>query len=54
MSLAELEATGAVPALDTPVIEMESVDKEFILGGAFLNQTILKALSGVSLKLVIM
>ena len=52
MSLAELEATGALPALDTPVIEMESVDKEFILGGAFLNQTILKALSGVSLKLV--
>ena len=52
MSLAELEATGAVPALDAPVIEMDSVDKEFILGGAFLNQTILKALSGVSLKLV--
>ena len=41
-----------MPALDTPVIEMESVDKEFILGGAFLGQTILKALSGVSLKLV--
>ncbi len=52
MSLAELEATGAVPVLDTPVIEMDSVDKEFVLGGAFLGQTILKALSGVSLKLV--
>ena len=52
MSLAELEATGAVPALDAPVIEMDSVDKEFILGGAFVGQTILKALSGVSLKLV--
>src|SRR5688572_19066688 len=53
MSLAELEATGAVPAFDAdPVIEMDSVDKEFILGGAFMGQTILKALSGVSLKLV--
>jgi peptide/nickel transport system ATP-binding protein len=52
MSLAELEAAGAAPAVDKPVIEMDSVDKEFVLGGAFLGQSILKALSGVSLKLV--
>ncbi|UYO01481.1 MAG: ABC transporter ATP-binding protein [Devosia sp.] len=31
---------------------MDNVDKEFVLGGAFLNQTFLRALSGVSLKLV--
>jgi len=30
---------------------MDNVDKEFVLGGALLNQTHLKALSGVTLKL---
>jgi peptide/nickel transport system ATP-binding protein len=30
---------------------MDSVDKDFILGGTFFNQTVLRALSGVSLKL---
>ena len=52
MSLAELEAAGVEPGLQAPVVEMDSVDKEFVIGGAFLNQVILKALSGVSLKLV--
>ncbi len=55
MSLAELEAAttpGTTTPLDTPVIEMDSVDKEFVLGGAFFNHTYLRALSGVSLRLV--
>src|SRR5690606_15407321 len=52
MSLAELEAAGTTPANEAAVVEMDSVDKEFVIGGAFLNQVILKALSGVSLKLV--
>ncbi|ODT80468.1 MAG: hypothetical protein ABS76_16155 [Pelagibacterium sp. SCN 64-44] len=52
MSLAELEAPGRSKAADSPVIEMDNVDKEFVLGGAFLNQTFLKALSGISLQLV--
>jgi peptide/nickel transport system ATP-binding protein len=51
MSLAELEAPQATIMAQQTVIEMDSVDKEFVLGGAFLNQTHLKALSGVSLKL---
>lgn len=52
MSLAELEVSVAAAAGSTkPVIEMDAVDKEFVLGGAFLNQTFLKALSGVSLQL---
>lgn len=52
MSLAELETPAVIRTEDAPVIEMENVDKEFVLGGAFLNQTFLKALSGISLKLV--
>lgn len=52
MSLAELGAPAATSLAEAPVIEMDNVDKEFILGGAFLNQTFLKALSGISLKLV--
>ena len=52
MSLAELEHTGTLPATGRTVIEMESVDKDFVLGGTFFNQTVLRALSGVSLKLV--
>ena len=52
MSLAELERTGAVVTSGKTVIEMDSVDKDFVLGGTFLNQTVLRALSGVSLKLV--
>ena len=52
MSLAELDAPAMTQTTDAPVIEMDNVDKEFILGGAFLNQTYLKALSGISLKLV--
>ena len=51
MSLAELDDTSAAPATEGPVLEMDSIDKEFVLGGAFLNQTFLKALSGVSLQL---
>lgn len=52
MSLAELDAPGKTIATGTPVVEMDNVDKEFVLGGAFLNHTYLKALSGISLKLV--
>ena len=52
MSLAELDAPAMTQTTDTPVVEMDNVDKEFVLGGAFLNQTFLKALSGISLKLV--
>jgi peptide/nickel transport system ATP-binding protein len=52
MSLAELESTGAVAATGRTVVEMDSVDKDFVLGGTFFNQTVLRALSGVSLKLV--
>jgi len=51
MSLAELDTTSAAPATEGPVLEMDGIDKEFVLGGAFLNQTFLKALSGVSLQL---
>lgn len=51
MSLAELDRAGTVSAGDAPILEMDTVDKEFVLGGAFLNQTYLKALSGVSLRL---
>lgn len=51
MSLAELDAPVMRQVEDVPVIEMDNVDKEFVLGGAFLNQTVLKALSGVSLQL---
>lgn len=51
MSLAELEATAAATAGRT-IVEMDCVDKDFTLGGTFFNQTVLRALSGVSLKLV--
>lgn len=51
MSLAELDRATPVAAAEAPILEMDNVDKEFVLGGAFLNQTFLKALSGVSLKL---
>ena len=50
MSLAELESTSA--ATGRTVVEMDGVDKDFVLGGTFFNQTVLRALSGVSLKLV--
>lgn len=52
MSLAELEQTGATPAIGRTVIEMDSVDKDFVIGGSIFNSTVLRALSGVSLKLV--
>ncbi len=52
MSLAELDAPAMTHTTVAPVIEMDNVDKEFVLGGAFLNQTFLRALSGISLKLV--
>ncbi|QDZ12947.1 ABC transporter ATP-binding protein [Devosia ginsengisoli] len=52
MSLAELERTGATVITGRTVVEMDSVDKDFVLGGTFFNQTVLRALSGVSLKLV--
>ena len=51
MSLAELDRAMPTAAADAPILEMDNVDKEFVLGGAFLNQTFLKALSGVSLQL---
>ncbi|WIY53582.1 ABC transporter ATP-binding protein [Devosia sp. YIM 151766] len=51
MPLAELDAPGKTVMAEAPVIEMDQVDKEFVLGGAFLNQTFLRALSGISLKL---
>ena len=51
MSLAELEEAMPTATTDAPILEMDNVDKEFVLGGAFLNQTFLKALSGVSLQL---
>jgi peptide/nickel transport system ATP-binding protein len=50
MSLAELEPAAAINTT-SPVIEVDSIDKDFVLGG-LINQTILRALSGVSLKLV--
>ncbi|MGB3336392.1 MAG: ABC transporter ATP-binding protein [Devosia sp.] len=52
MSLAELERTGTITTSGKTIIEMDSVDKDFVLGGTFFNQTVLRALSGVSLKLV--
>ena len=52
MSLAELETTGPVAMSGKTVVEMDSVDKDFVLGGTFFHQTVLRALSGVSLKLV--
>ncbi|MCR6670226.1 ABC transporter ATP-binding protein [Devosia ginsengisoli] len=52
MSLAELESTGVAATTGRTVVEMDSVDKDFVLGGTFFNQTVLRALSGVSLKLV--
>lgn len=51
MSLAELDPLGTIDLAGDTVIEMDNVDKEFVLGGAFLNQTHLKALTGVSIKL---
>ncbi len=51
MSLAELDTPGATGSAVAPVVEMDGVDKEFVLGGVFSKQTILRALSGVSLKL---
>ncbi len=51
MSLAELEAVNAVPSRSEAVVEMDAVDKDFAIGG-FLSQTVLRALSGVSLRLV--
>jgi len=38
---------GTIDLAGDTVIEMDNVDKEFVLGGAFLNQTHLKALTGV-------
>ena len=51
MSLVELDRAMPTATADAPILEMDNVDKEFVLGGAFLNQTSLKALSGVSLQL---
>ena len=52
MSLVELDRAEMARTDEAPILEMDNIDKEFVLGGAFLNQTFLKALSGVSLKLV--
>ncbi|WP_236020773.1 ABC transporter ATP-binding protein [Devosia sediminis] len=51
MSLVELDRVGSTTVAEAPILEMDNIDKEFVLGGAFLNQTFLKALSGVSLQL---
>jgi peptide/nickel transport system ATP-binding protein len=51
MSLAELEASAVTPADSDPVIEMDGVDKDFAIGG-MLDPTVLRAISGISLKLV--
>jgi len=52
MSLAELERISVTATTGRTVLEMDNVDKDFVLGGTFFNQTVLRALSGVSLKLV--
>ena len=51
MSLAELDAAGVTNTAATPVVEVDGVDKDFALGGIFAKQTVLRALTGVSLKL---
>ena len=51
MSLVELDRVGSTTVAEALILEMDNIDKEFVLGGAFLNQTFLKALSGVSLQL---
>jgi len=51
MSLAELERSGPATAPGRTVVEMDGVDKDFVLG-SLLNRTVLRALSGISLKLV--
>ena len=38
--------------LDAPILQMRDVDMEFTLGGLIGEQTVLRALSGVSLSLV--
>ncbi|MEQ1769957.1 MAG: ABC transporter ATP-binding protein [Devosia sp.] len=52
MSLAELEATGTLPVDAPAIVEMDAVDKDFAIGRGLLTQTVLRALSGISLKLV--
>ncbi len=54
MSLAEIappESAVSMPAGRT-IVEMNNVDAEFVIGGSMFSHTILRALSGVSLKLV--
>jgi peptide/nickel transport system ATP-binding protein len=51
MSLAELECTTQATANGDTIIEMSSVTKDFSIGGSIFNQKILRALSGISLKL---
>ncbi len=50
MSLAELDAASVAMPTAAPVVEMDGVDKDFVLGG-LLKQTVLRALSGVSFQL---
>ncbi|MDB5529379.1 MAG: transporter ATP-binding protein [Devosia sp.] len=52
MSLAAVELDTPVMPAGRTVIEMHNVTAEFVLGGAFFGQVVLRALSGVSLKLV--
>ncbi|MDB5588401.1 MAG: transporter ATP-binding protein [Devosia sp.] len=52
MSLAAVELDTPVMPAGRTVVEMDNVTAEFVLGGAFFGQVVLRALSGVSLKLV--
>lgn len=51
MSLAELDRTTPVAAVGTTIVEMSNVTKDFAIGGSVFNQRVLRALSGISLKL---
>jgi peptide/nickel transport system ATP-binding protein len=51
MSLAAIAEAPVIEA-DRTIVEMNNVNADFVIGGAFLGHTILRALSGVSLKLV--
>jgi len=52
MSLAAVTLETSVLPAGRTVVEMDNVTAEFVLGGAFFGQVVLRALSGVSLKLV--
>ena len=51
MSLAELDGAAVTASEAAPIVEMDGVDKDFVLGGILQKRTVLRALSGVSLRL---